>query len=173
MAPRKAAQKAAPASPLDGCSIGTSGKFAGTTQGALAERITSLGATVASKVTADTSFLIATEKDYESNSTKVKAATEHNIPVVTLDWFDECENTGKRLSYFEAIQDDRSPHCMLNRNRLEGRRDAVSAVSFVGTCSSSSPEEDGEWQEARCICITRRVSSPKSSRVTDEEAQDL
>jgi poly [ADP-ribose] polymerase len=57
-------------------------------------------------VTADTSFLIATEKDYESNSTKVKAATEHSVPVVTLDWLDECDNTGKRLSYFEAIQDD-------------------------------------------------------------------
>jgi poly [ADP-ribose] polymerase len=72
----------------------------------LAERITSLGATVASKITADTSFLIATEKDYESHSTKVKAATEHSVPVVTLDWLDECENTGKRLSYFEAIQGD-------------------------------------------------------------------
>jgi hypothetical protein len=115
---RKAAQKAAKASPLDGYSICASGKFPGTNQGALAERITSLGATVASKVTADTSFLIATEKDYESNSTKVKAATEHNVPVVTLDWLEECENTGKPLAFisgtvictnsenhFEVIQD--------------------------------------------------------------------
>jgi poly [ADP-ribose] polymerase len=94
---RKAAQKAVKAAPLDGCSIATSGKFPGTTQAALASRITSLGATVAAKVTADTSFLIATEKDYESNSTKVKGATAHNVPVVTLDWLDECESTGKQL----------------------------------------------------------------------------
>lgn len=91
---RKAAQKAAKVPPLDGYSIATSGKFPGTTQKALAERVTSLGATVASKVTAETSFLMATEKDFESDSTKVKAAATYNIPVVTLDWLDECESTG-------------------------------------------------------------------------------
>jgi poly [ADP-ribose] polymerase len=92
---RKAAQKAAPALPLDGCSIATSGKFPGTTQGALGARVTSLGATAATKVTADTTFLIATEKDYEANSTKVKAAAEHNVPIVTLEWLEECESTSK------------------------------------------------------------------------------
>ncbi|KAF2024322.1 PARP-domain-containing protein [Setomelanomma holmii] len=94
---RKATQKVAEAAPLDGCSIATSGKFPGTTQGALGERLTSLGATVASKVTADTTFLIATEKDYESNSSKVKAAVTHNVPVVTLDWLDECESTDSKV----------------------------------------------------------------------------
>jgi poly [ADP-ribose] polymerase len=94
---RKAAQKSAKAAPLDGISIATSGKFPGTTQAALATRITSLGATVAAKVTEDTNFLIATEKDFESNSTKVKAAASHNVPVVTLDWLEECESTSKRL----------------------------------------------------------------------------
>jgi poly [ADP-ribose] polymerase len=92
---RKAAQKPVKASPLDGCSIATSGKFPGTTQAALASRITSLGATVAAKVTADTDILIATEKDYESNSTKVKAAASHNVAVVTVDWLEDCESTGE------------------------------------------------------------------------------
>ncbi|KAH8731672.1 poly polymerase catalytic domain-containing protein [Phaeosphaeriaceae sp. PMI808] len=95
---RKAAQKkAVKAPPLDGCSIATSGKFPGTTQGALAERVTSLGGTVAAKVTSDTNFLIATEKDYEANSTKVKAATTHSVPVVTLEWLDECESTDTKV----------------------------------------------------------------------------
>lgn len=95
MPPRRAAaaKKAAKAAPLEGCSVATSGKFPGTTQGALAERLTSLGATVAAKVTADTTFLIATEKDYEANSTKVKAAASHDVPVITLDWLEECEST--------------------------------------------------------------------------------
>ena len=92
---RKAAKKAAQASPLDGCSIATSGRFPGTTQSALQERVSSLGATIAASVTADTTFLIATEKDYESNSTKIKAAASHDIPVVTLAWLEECESTGK------------------------------------------------------------------------------
>jgi hypothetical protein len=95
---RKAAQKAAQAPPLDGCTIATSGKFPGTTQAALGARITSLGATTATKVTADTNILIATEKDYESNSTKVKAAASHNVPVVTLEWLEECESTSESLA---------------------------------------------------------------------------
>lgn len=88
---RKAAQKAAQVSPFDGCTIATSGKFNGTTQGALQTRIKSLGGTAASSVNADTTFLIATEKDYEANSTKVKAATSQNVPIVSLDWLEECE----------------------------------------------------------------------------------
>jgi poly [ADP-ribose] polymerase len=95
---RKAAQKlAVKAPPLDGCSIATSGRFNGTTQGALQTRVTSLGAAIASSVTADTTHLIATEKDFESNSTKVKAAAAHNVPVVTIDWLEECEARGKQM----------------------------------------------------------------------------
>ncbi|KAF1844248.1 poly polymerase 2 ADP-ribosyltransferase 2 [Cucurbitaria berberidis CBS 394.84] len=93
---RKAAQKASQAPPLDGCSIATSGRFPGTTQAALQARVTSLGATVASSVTADTNFLIATEKDFESKSSKVKAAATHNVPVVTIAWLEDCESTGTK-----------------------------------------------------------------------------
>lgn len=60
-------------------------------------RVKALGGTVASTVTADTSFLIATEKDFESNSVKIKAATTHNVPIVPLEWLEECESTGKSI----------------------------------------------------------------------------
>jgi len=94
--PRKAAQKAAPAAPpLDGCTIATSGRFSGTSQSVVQSRLVSLGAAIASSVTPDTTYLIATEKDYESNSTKVKAASTHGVPVVTLEWLDECQLSGK------------------------------------------------------------------------------
>lgn len=92
---RRATQKAPQASPLDGCSIATSGRFPKTTQSALQARVADLGAAIASSVTSDTTFLIATEKDFESNSTKVKAAAAHSVPVVTLDWLDECESTSE------------------------------------------------------------------------------
>ncbi|EMD94638.1 hypothetical protein COCHEDRAFT_1191475 [Bipolaris maydis C5] len=97
--PRKAATKATPqaAPPLDGCSVATSGRFPGTSQSALQSRLTSLGATIASSVTANTTHLIATEKDYESNSTKTKAAAAHNVPVVTIEWLDECESKGSKV----------------------------------------------------------------------------
>ncbi|KAL1801065.1 hypothetical protein ACET3X_001407 [Alternaria dauci] len=95
---RKAAQKAPAASPLDGCTVAASGRFpGGVTQSALQARLTSLGAAFASGVSADTTHLIATEKDFESNSTKVKAAAAHNVPVVTLEWLDECEATDSKV----------------------------------------------------------------------------
>jgi poly [ADP-ribose] polymerase len=98
---RKAAPKPAPAAaPLDGCSIAASGRFpGGVTQSTLQARLTSLGAEYASIVSADTTHLIATSKDFESNSTKVKAAAAHNVPVITLDWLDECEATGKFTTF--------------------------------------------------------------------------
>jgi poly [ADP-ribose] polymerase len=99
---RKAAQKDAKAAPLDGLTIATSGRFPGTTAAALAERVTSLGATVATKVTDDLSILIATEKDFESKSAKVKSAEALNIPVVTLDWLEECESTGQQPSLISS-----------------------------------------------------------------------
>ncbi|KAG9187244.1 poly [ADP-ribose] polymerase [Alternaria panax] len=95
---RKAAQKASAASPLDGCTVAASGRFpGGVTQSALQTRLTSLGAAFASSVSADTTHLIATEKDFESNSTKVKAAAAHNVPVVTLEWLNECEATDSKV----------------------------------------------------------------------------
>ncbi|KAH9869979.1 hypothetical protein J1614_006900 [Plenodomus biglobosus] len=98
MAPRRAAQKPVQAAqPLDGCIIATSGKFVGTTQAAIQSRVKTLGATVASSVAADTTFLIATEKDVESNSVKVKAATTHRVPIVSLSWLEACESADSKV----------------------------------------------------------------------------
>jgi poly [ADP-ribose] polymerase len=93
---RKAAQKQVKASPLDGLSIATSGRFTGTTQGALQTRVTDLGATIASKVTAETDILIATDKDFEAKSTKINAAIDNGIPIVTIDWLEETESTNTK-----------------------------------------------------------------------------
>ncbi|KAI4944489.1 hypothetical protein J4E86_009548 [Alternaria arbusti] len=79
---------------LTGLSIAASGRFpSGVTQKALQTRITSLGAEYLSSVTPDTTHLIATQKDFESNSTKVKTAVAQNVSIVSLEWLDECEAT--------------------------------------------------------------------------------
>lgn len=93
---RKAAQKRVQASPLDGCTIATSGRFAGTTQSALQTRITDLGGNFASKVTSDTNVLVATEKDFETKSTKVATAIANGIRIVTIDWLDETESSNTK-----------------------------------------------------------------------------
>ena len=90
---RRAAQKQAKTSPLDGYSIATSGRFSGTTQSALQSRIVKLGGNIASKVMTDTNILIATDNDFKANSTKVAAAIANDIPIVTIEWLEETEST--------------------------------------------------------------------------------
>jgi len=85
---------------LTGLSIAASGRFpSGVTQLTLQTRITSLGAEFLSSVTPDTTHLIATQKDFESNSTKVKTAVAQNVSIVSLEWLDECEATGKSTTF--------------------------------------------------------------------------
>ena len=144
MPPRRAATKAAPATlPLDGCSIATSGRFPGTTQGALQTRITRLGATVDSTVTADTNFLIATEKDYKGESTKTKAATTHNVPVVTLDWLEETESSNAKADETKYL--------------LSSSAAPAAAASTTATASTSAPPP------AQTNGSKKRAASPDAS----------
>lgn len=93
---RKIAKKQAQASPLDGYSIATSGRFPGTTQTAVQNRITDLGGDISAKVTAETYVLVATDKDFEANSTKVAAAIANDVPIVTVDWLEETETSNAK-----------------------------------------------------------------------------
>lgn len=88
MPPRKA--KKPPAPPLAGYSIAISGTFAGTNQTAVQGTIASLGATVAKSVTSDTHVLVSTPADVKKGSKKVQDAQSAAIPIVSLDWLDEC-----------------------------------------------------------------------------------
>ncbi|CRG86204.1 poly [Talaromyces islandicus] len=151
-----ARQKTTRPSPLGGCSIATSGKFPGTTQAALATRITSLGAAVVSKVTADTTFLIATEKEYESNSTKIKSATSHNVPVVKIEWLDECESAGKKADEAQFLLSS-SP------NSTSASASALQDVKVNGSkkrpASASSPSP-----------VAQDASQPKKPKI-DQDAK--
>ncbi|PSN74498.1 PARP-domain-containing protein [Corynespora cassiicola Philippines] len=93
---RKPAPKAAPAPALDGSAIAVSGRFPGTNQSALQKRITSLGATFSPSISPDTTHLIVTEKEYGQDTTKVKAAKDSGIPIVTIEWLDECETSNSK-----------------------------------------------------------------------------
>lgn len=87
-----------PTVPLSGCFIATSGRFPGprTTQAAFQQRIRDLGGDLVSKVTAETSILIATHKELQSQSTKVAAAIANDIPIVSLDWLMQIESSGAK-----------------------------------------------------------------------------
>jgi poly [ADP-ribose] polymerase len=105
MAPaRRAAKKAAvPPSPLNGCSIAIAGTFPGASQASIKERITNLGATFATTVQKDTECLIATQADYDKQSTKVKAAIANSVPIVSIEWLDDCESSNSHVNTMKYL----------------------------------------------------------------------
>jgi poly [ADP-ribose] polymerase len=78
--------------PLDGCTIALSGTF-DFTHAAINDTITSLGGEPAKSVTPATTCLVSTQADLDKSSTKIKAALKHGIPIVSLDWLNQCESS--------------------------------------------------------------------------------
>lgn len=48
-------------------------------------------------VTSTTDALIATEITVENSSVKVKAAIQHGVPIVTIDWMVACETSNSKV----------------------------------------------------------------------------
>ncbi|KAF1923195.1 poly polymerase 2 ADP-ribosyltransferase 2 [Didymella exigua CBS 183.55] len=127
MPPRRAASKQkAQASPLDGCSVATSGRFSGTSQGALQKRVTDLGGSVASKITADTNILITTDKDFEAKSAKIAAAIDNDVPIVTIDWLDETESSNARADEKQYLLNTLAASTVASAPITNGKKRAAS-----------------------------------------------
>lgn len=88
MPPKKKAQPLP--LPLIGCDVALSGTFPGVFQGEIHAQLATLGATLAKAITDDTTHLITNQRDYEKPSSKVKAALERNLHIVSYDWVQEC-----------------------------------------------------------------------------------
>ncbi|KAF1835861.1 PARP-domain-containing protein [Decorospora gaudefroyi] len=158
---RKAAQKPVQASPLAGCSIATSGRFPGTTQSALQSRVTSLGATIASSVTTDTTHLIATKKDAEIFSPKCEAATAHGVAIVSVDWLDECEAKDSKVDEMQYMLPVSVPASFSAPSNGSKKRTASSAVSPAPTQDAKKPKikenakvGDGQNSKSKQIAIS-------------------
>lgn len=156
---RKAAQKKqVQASPLNGCSIATSGRFPGTTQSVLQSRISDLGGIIANKVTADTSVLIATDKDFEAKSTKVAAAIANDIPIVSIDWLEETESSNTKAD--ETQYSFVSPSA--NASSPASPVDAAAAVN--GKKRAASP--------GASHASSQTASQSKKRKTLEEKARD-
>lgn len=134
MAPaRRAAKKAAaPPSPLHGSTIAIAGTFS-VSQASVKQRIENLGAKVATTVQQDTDCLIATQADYDKQSTKVKAAIAKNVPIVSIDWLDECESSNSKVNTMK--------HLVLSANASAGQSQSNGAAK-TGTKSKRAASPD-------------------------------
>lgn len=78
---------------LAGYTVALSGTFPGSTHTALQSTITGLGASFARSVTAATNFLVSTPADVVKASKKVQDAEASGIPIVSIDWLYEAEQS--------------------------------------------------------------------------------
>lgn len=166
---RRAAQKKAQASPLDGYSIATSGRFPGTTQGALQGRITDLGGSVASKVTSDTNVLIVTEKDFEAKSTKVAAAIANGISIVTLDWLDETESSNVKADETQYLLDPPKttvalPAAPISKAATNGKKRAASGSGSPAPSQDAAQSKKRKTLEDRAKDTAIKVGDGQNAR---------
>jgi len=167
MARKAAVKKAAPAPALDGCNVATSGKFAGTTQAALQSRIKELGGNAASSVTPETSFLIATEKDFESKSVKVKAAATHNVPIVSLSWLEECESTDSKVDEEQYLLGSSASPAPAPTQKQTKKRPASPDAPPASTQAASQQKKPKIAQEAK-VGDGQNAKSKKAAIEVDE-----
>jgi poly [ADP-ribose] polymerase len=141
---RKAAQsKAKASSPLDGCLVAISGRFSGTNQGALQTRITDLGGSIASKVTSDTDIVIATEKDFEAKTIKIADALSNNIPIVSLDWLEDTEESNSKADETQFLLDKSNKPATTTAPAANGKKRAAAASN------SPAPSQDASQSKKR------------------------
>jgi poly [ADP-ribose] polymerase len=88
--------------PLDECTIAISGTFE-VTHAAINDRIIALGGEPGKSVTANTTYLVSTQADLDKSTTKTKAALKHGIPIVSIDWLDQCEASLDHEDYQQYV----------------------------------------------------------------------
>ena len=138
--------------PLKDITISTSGRFPGTTQGAIQARITSLGGTFSTKITPETSILITTEKDYQSEggSTKVNAAREKgDVSIVGLGWLEETEKT--------RIKADEKDHSFDGAIRTATASTSAARAAITDTATTAT--------------TTSKTRQPLSSKATKDKGK--
>ncbi|KAK1965331.1 PARP-domain-containing protein [Colletotrichum sublineola] len=106
MPPRRSGRAAASASaaaapapatpPLNGVVIAISGTF-DKKRTELESWLSSLGAGIAKSVTKKTTHLITTPEDFNARTSKVVSAQKNDLPVVSLQWAEDCESQGSLL----------------------------------------------------------------------------
>ncbi|KAG0646902.1 Poly [ADP-ribose] polymerase 2-A [Hyphodiscus hymeniophilus] len=154
----------APASPLQGCIIALSGNFPGRSQAVLeSDLIIVLGATLTKSINEDTTHLVTLKTDFAKPSAKVNKAKSHGIPIVSLQWLEECLDTNSRLS-----EDDYS---------FEASDAAPAAVATTkGKATGSrkrSSKDDSEDDESQPQSKKTKSANTKGSQIHSQiQSQD-
>jgi poly [ADP-ribose] polymerase 2/3/4 len=148
--PRKKAAVVAPSPPpvatpppLDGCIIALSGIFPGQSHAILENYLVRIGAKIAKSVTKNVTHLITTVEDFDRGATKVTTAKSKGIPIVGLEWAQECERNSSQVSTDDFILGSQK-NGTASKNGNATNDTAAANTSQNGTRHKRSDEDDDE-----------------------------
>ncbi|KAH8161571.1 hypothetical protein CIB48_g6671 [Xylaria polymorpha] len=148
MAPRKKKAAVPVTPPFDGFSIAISGSIPGRTQASIeTDFIAPLGGALAKSVSASTTHLVTTEADYQKPSAKVKSAQANGIPIVTLQWLEDCLDQNIRLdeaTYGLAPQPQAQVASSTRSNGSRKRAASETAQNGNDDSQPSQPKKKGK-----------------------------
>ena len=164
---KKAAVAAAPPKPLKPYKVALSGQFGKHSQSDLKEKVESLGGTVASSVTNDTTHLIASDFDFKKPSLKVSKALGLDISIVSLDWLLATESSGIR-----ALEENYA----LDAEDGDGNEDEDGAVDDVDAddaqpAASQPVPIRGKGKPAKNGTAQKRARPPSPSPQVPEDKE--
>jgi poly [ADP-ribose] polymerase 2/3/4 len=189
MPPRKKTAPAAPAKPaLDGCVVALSGAFPGQSQSILESYLTSLGAAFSKTVAKSVTHLITTTDDFKKPSAKVQQAQKKGLPIVSLEWAQECERKKSLVptddfAFDDADEDDdqgndnspapTKPAAKLSQqngtqntatqNGVKSRKRAIAAVSADAGKNGAAADAEPESKKKKPNGDSAPAKKPKET----------
>ncbi|OLN89070.1 Poly [ADP-ribose] polymerase 2 [Colletotrichum chlorophyti] len=168
---RTAAAAAAPApaaQPLDGTVIAISGTFE-KKRAELESWLSSLGAGIAKSVTKKTTHLIATEEEYNAVTTKVSAAQKNSIPIISLEWAEECESQGSKVAEDDF---DFANQKKQTSSQKKNPAPATKLSNRNGAAAQSSASQDSASQSQSQADAVPKANGSRKKRTKDDAQSD-
>ncbi|KAL0943272.1 PARP-like domain-containing protein [Colletotrichum truncatum] len=158
-----AAPAAPAAQPLDGAVIAISGTF-DKKHAEIESLLNSLGASISKSVTKKTTHLITTQEDFDAATTKVAAAQNNNLPIVSLEWAQECESKGSKVSEDDFAVGSQSKSQPKKTSRQKTPVAAPNGSSQNGASSQANASQQGASQSQPAAATKANGSRKKRTK---------
>ncbi|KAL2068412.1 hypothetical protein VTL71DRAFT_16510 [Oculimacula yallundae] len=171
MAPARKAKANGGSPPLQGCIIALSGTFPGRSQTVIEDDlIITLGGILAKSVTADTTHLVTSDKDFAKPSAKVTKAKSLGIHIVSMSWLEDCLEQATKLDETNYTLGGQAPPAAsattLTPPPTNGKGKAKATKKRTAAAAVVDDEDDEEDVKPQ----TKKVTKPAGAVDTNGEA---
>lgn len=146
-----------------------SGNFPNNTQSSIENSfITPLGATLSKTVTQSTTHLITTETDFAKPSAKVKQARGMQLPIVSLDWLEECLAQSTKLAEDSYPLGSTAGSANGNGTSVAGSKKRAASVASDDSQTALQPKKKvASGASKKAAAASQPASQASSSKAPD------